>query len=221
MSFGKIIVDYGDTLIRESEIQILKTNQWLNDAVIGFYFEYLSNHSHNDKIAFYGPGVTQLLKLLPNSEEVQCILGEVSESTLYCLWPVNDSSDVETASSGSHWSLLVFSRPDNKFLHFDSFGVSNEFAAMKLYQKLSPFISSSSSFQSFEGCCHQANGRDCGLHVLRNAQLIKEFISTGGNKTAAEGPSLLMNGLKTANPKQADKMREELLQLIESLSKKS
>jgi len=215
-------VDYGDSLIRESEVQILKTNQWLNDAVIGFYFDYLSNHSHNDSIAFYGPGVTQLLKLLPNSEEVQCILGEVSESILYCLWPVNDSSDIETASSGSHWSLLVYSRPDNKFLHFDSWGGANEFAARKLYQKLSPFIASTASFHAVEDCSSQANGRDCGLHVLRNAQLIKEFISTSNNgKKTAEGSSLWKNGLSTANPKQADKMRIELLQLIETLSKKS
>lgn len=73
MSFGSIILDYGDSLIRESEITILKTGQWLNDAVIGFYFEYLSNQSGDDNsLMFYGPGVTQLLKLIPDSDEVSC-----------------------------------------------------------------------------------------------------------------------------------------------------
>lgn len=74
MSFGKIILDYGDSLIRESELQILKTNQWLNDAVIGFYFEYLSNQCTDDKVMFYGPSVTQLLKLIPDAgpDEVKC-----------------------------------------------------------------------------------------------------------------------------------------------------
>jgi len=217
MSFGKLILDYFDSLIRESEIEILKTNQWLNDAVIGFYFEYLSNHSH-DKIAFYGPAVTQLLKMLPDIDEVKSVFGEIPESTLYCLWPVNDSSDVEKGSSGSHWSLLVFSRPDNKFLHFDSLVGRNEDAARKLYGRVSPLIGASSSFHPVEECIAQDNGRDCGLHVLGNAKLIKEFTNSNKKAEGQDSPLLWKNGLTTVNPKQADGMRGELLQLIKSLS---
>ncbi|ODN02556.1 putative protein-specific protease 1 [Orchesella cincta] len=219
MSHGKVVLDYGDSLIRESEVDILKTNQWLNDAVIGFHFEYLGNQakSHNDpKLELYGPAVTQLLKLIPSSEELQCILGDGLETIEYAVWPVNDSTETEKGYSGSHWSLLVFSRPDNKFMHFDSYGGSNESAARMLYKKLSPLFSSTSTFHDFEGCCAQANGRDCGLHVIMNAELIVDFIH---KSSLSSRPSLWKNGLSTATPKQAESKRKELLELIASLSK--
>ncbi|CAL8074217.1 unnamed protein product [Orchesella dallaii] len=221
MSYGKIILDYGDSLIRESEVDILKTNQWLNDAVIGFYFEYLGNqaksHDNQPKIELYGPAVTQLIKLIPTYEELKCILGEGLETIEYALFPVNDSSDTDKGSSGSHWSLLVYSRPDDKFMHFDSYGGSNEYAARLIHRKLTPLFSSTSTFHDFEGCCAQSNGRDCGLHVIMNAELIIDFIRKSSSKTSR--PSLWKNGLSTATPKQADSKRQLLIELIESLSK--
>lgn len=153
------------------------------------------------------------------------IHGEISKSTLYGLWPVNDSSEVEKASSGSHWSLLVFSRPDNKFIHFDSWGGSNEYAARKLYQKLLPLISPDSdttslTFHSMEDCCAQDNGRDCGLHVLGNARHVLEFVNKSHSHDSSGGPLLWNNGLTTIAPKQAADMRKELLDLIETLATK-
>ena len=35
----KIVLSYYDSLIRESDFSLLDAPQWLNDKVIGFYFE--------------------------------------------------------------------------------------------------------------------------------------------------------------------------------------
>lgn len=148
------------------------------------------------------------------------ILGESPSSIQYALWPINDSSETEKPNSGSHWSLLVFSRPDNKFLHFDSHGNSNEHVARKFYQKLAPFFSATSTFHIFE-CCAQVNGRDCGLHVIVNAQFIQEFVSSKKSGGCSDFPRLWNNGLMTASPAQAEKRRKELLDLINSLSKQT
>lgn len=40
----KVVLSYKDSIIYESDIQILKSEtEWLNDRVITFYFEYLQN----------------------------------------------------------------------------------------------------------------------------------------------------------------------------------
>ena len=43
---------------------------------------------------------------------------------------------------GSHWSLLVFSRKENIFAHFDSSmsGSGNDKQAKRIYEKLAPHV---------------------------------------------------------------------------------
>lgn len=47
--------------------------------------------------------------------------------------PVNDKKLLESFEGGSHWSLLVYVKKNNKFLYYDSsnnynFNVANKFA---------------------------------------------------------------------------------------------
>ena len=74
ISDSSLIISYGDTILRQSDINILQSTQWLNDQIIGFYFEYCQL----DKFAgtgqcFVGPEVTQCLKLM-QFEELSIVL---------------------------------------------------------------------------------------------------------------------------------------------------
>ena len=36
---GKIVLSYGDCLLRESDLRLLDRGGWINDKIIGFAFE--------------------------------------------------------------------------------------------------------------------------------------------------------------------------------------
>lgn len=138
----------------------------------------------------------------------------------YAMWAVNDSSDIVSGVSGSHWSLLVFSRPDNKFFHYDSWGGANDREARLLFRNLNPYFSPTSEYQLVEKCIPQSNGRDCGLHVIKNAKIILEFIIEQ-TKTESKPPELSSSGFVTATPEQANSLREQLIALITKLGASS
>lgn len=60
-------------------------------------------------------------------------------------------------------------------------------------------------------CKVQANSHDCGCHVLRNAELILQHV------TSNNGASLLPSSCPSATPQEAAEMRPELLSLIQKL----
>jgi Ulp1 family protease len=35
----RVVLSYGDTVIRESDLALLNPSQWLNDTLIHFYYE--------------------------------------------------------------------------------------------------------------------------------------------------------------------------------------
>lgn len=35
----KVLLSYHDSLLRESDVDLLKGSDWINDKIIGFYFE--------------------------------------------------------------------------------------------------------------------------------------------------------------------------------------
>lgn len=38
---GKIVLSYGDCLLRESDLRLLDKGGWINDKIIGFAFEWV------------------------------------------------------------------------------------------------------------------------------------------------------------------------------------
>ena len=60
-----VVISYHDSLLRESDLELLGGRNWLNDALIAFWFEYLQRnlHSEQSKLLCISPEVTQLLKL--------------------------------------------------------------------------------------------------------------------------------------------------------------
>ena len=96
MTSDAVVLSYGDYLIRSSDVDILRSNSWLNDTLIGFYFEYLSSRRYPEAAGFrfFGPAVTQCLKL-GSIEDIPLLLGPASAlaKISYMFWAVNDASD--------------------------------------------------------------------------------------------------------------------------------
>jgi len=215
------VLSWGDYILRRKDLRLLEgPTEWLNDTLIGFYFQYLFEKKGDKGLAFFvGPEVTQLLKLL-SKEEVPIVLKEVGDGMAghkYTFFPVNDSVDPNRHSGGSHWSLLIYSKVDEAFVHFDSCHGSNEPDARTLVQKLSVFVPNqgSTKFISSPSCLPQVNGFDCGCHVLRNAELILDHVK--GTPDA----SITSTDVPSATPFEAAAVRLKLAELIKKLARKS
>lgn len=130
-------LSYGGVVLRRSDLDLLKGPHFLNDCLIEFYFNYLSNNSHHqlgddkhhsslskDDILLVPP---TLSFWLANSEDSES-LKEFEESNevlkkQVVIFTVNNNRNVGENDGGTHWSLLVFYRKSNTFVHYDSLGV--------------------------------------------------------------------------------------------------
>ena len=67
----KVVVSFCDSIIRQSDLKLLEGPHWLNDRIIGFYFEYLfeKEFDSSDKLVFISPEVCQFLKMSRKEEE--------------------------------------------------------------------------------------------------------------------------------------------------------
>ncbi|KAJ8669082.1 hypothetical protein QAD02_000341 [Eretmocerus hayati] len=172
------VLSYHDCLLRQEDLHLLNGPFWLNDALIGFYFEYLQ-HKYEDsksKMLFLSPELTQLLKLT-DSHEYGTFLDPISAKNMdYIFFPVNDCSSRESAG-GSHWTLMVFSKPERTCFYFDSSSSSNTAAEADFSKGIMSYLLENGNGQFVEvKCPQQKNGYDCGLFVLCFTDVIAEHI---------------------------------------------
>ncbi len=95
MATDEVVLSLGDALIRESDLNLLSGPFWLNDRLIGFYFEYLHLHKFESSsgVCFISPEVSQFLKLA-NFEEIPIFLEPLElEKKDVVLLAVNNASD--------------------------------------------------------------------------------------------------------------------------------
>lgn len=121
------------------------------------------------------------------------------------LFAVNDNPDVAAAGGGSHWSLLAYTAADRTFRHYDSLSGSNQGAARRVYD-----VARTPGSRLVEARApQQANGYDCGVHVLALARLL------GGRH--AQRAQLLDLEVADAelSPAAVTALRREVMELIQ------
>lgn len=188
-----VVASLEDCLVRESDVALLDGPLWLNDRVIGFYFEHLHQTvfgGNDSKVVLLSPEVSQFLKLVPD-EEVSAFVGPLElPSKEVIATAVNNESD-PSRPGGSHWSLLVYSAQSRRFFHFDSSRGMNGDDARATANKIHSFLqreerkSGLNLFFDFlfteVSVADQTNGYDCGVHVLYNAEhTLRHFLIYGG-----------------------------------------
>ncbi|XP_033647577.1 sentrin-specific protease 8-like [Asterias rubens] len=155
------VLSYHDSLLRNNDLLLLDGPHWLNDKLIGFAFEYFEYERFKriaDKVAFIGAEVTQCIKLSNDSEVGMFIEPLNLPQKDYVFMAVNNNQ-AQMTTGGTHWSLLVYNRPEGKFSHYDSVGSSNQSPAMSLSCKLHPFLTAAGDLTLVaEECPQQENG---------------------------------------------------------------
>ena len=167
----KIILDYHNSLLRQSDLLLLEPMQWLNDGIVGFWFEYLENDLFGDRddICFISPEVAHFIKLGSSQDSCAFLEPLNLNSKSLVLLPVNNSVSPDTPG-GSHWSLLVYERKHQQFYHLDSVHQSNRAHAKSMVSKLALLPNDGKVIEL--PCTQQLNGWDCGILVCCHAELV-------------------------------------------------
>jgi sentrin-specific protease 8 len=162
---------------------------------------------HAHKFLFVSPEVAQLLKMSEgNPDDARNFLPLHYDLKSYIFFPVNNNEADE--EGGSHWSLLVFARPDNSFFTFDSVDTQNSRAATRLYDVLRLVLDCPDAQNINLPTAQQQNYYDCGIFVLRYVEIIVSHIIRGDG-SIRNAPLLKFDNV-------AEK-RKEILDIIVSL----
>ncbi|KAG7159574.1 Mediator of RNA polymerase II transcription subunit 31-like [Homarus americanus] len=150
--------------------------------------------------------VTQLIKM-GDANELPIFLDPLDARFKdYIFLPVNDNSSV-IASGGSHWSLLVYSRFDNKWYHYDSQRGANYRDARCLVQRINTYLNRDIPASLIDAhCTQQDNSYDCGA-----------FVMTYAHQTAAQAVQGTALGTCYVDRQEANRMRDLIKSLVYKL----
>lgn len=210
MASRSVVLSFHETLLHSSDVDLLTGPHWLNDTIISFYFEYLEKviFSNAKDLLFVSPEVTQCIKMV-SKEEIKVFLHPLGcDWKQFIFFALNDN-DLPDRAGGTHWSLLVFSRPERQFFHFDSSKGSNHNVAWEFASHLIPFFANGSCDFVSKESLQQSNGYDCGIHVLCNADMIANHVLRHSSVASCGIISKLAVKSK----------RTDLLDIIEDLSR--
>ncbi|XP_075234996.1 sentrin-specific protease 8-like [Lycorma delicatula] len=175
--YDDVILSYYDTILYQADVDLLSGPHWLNDAIISFYLEYLEKEKYSGtNILLISPAVTQCLKASPLAELSIFLDPLQTLEKDFIFMPLNDCEDLRSPG-GTHWSLLVYSKPENTFYHLDSSNESNDRQARSLSFKLSGYLKLNKSyyFKSLDSL-QQDNMYDCGIYMLCNIENLAEYV---------------------------------------------
>ncbi|EFN83949.1 Sentrin-specific protease 8 [Harpegnathos saltator] len=208
----QVVLSYHDSLLRLSDVNLLKGTHWLNDAIIGFYYEYLTEEYKkygNTQLLFMNPPLTQLLRM---ENPINCcvFLDSVNAKNYnFVFFPLNNCDSLGSPG-GTHWSLLVYSRIDQMCYHYDSSSsYINTFIASEFTSNVIKYFLGKPK-KSYNEIISppQNNGHDCGLHVLCLTDVISRHILRTSKVTDCDFGAI---------PEMVRHKRTQLLNLIETL----
>jgi len=222
-SEGDVILSYHDTLLRSSDVRLLANDNWINDNLIAFWFDYLEHdlfaNIADGQVTFISPQTAQFIKSAADQPslagDVQAVLESMNlDNKKLILLPINDQGTGAMDMGGSHWSLLAYH--SKKFEHFDSSSRFNDVDAKKIAMiikkamKVSFSIGFLNQFKYSEAqCVKQTNGHDCGLHLMANAEALVKIVT---------GQSIGRSVEQLANAEAVAAMRDRVAKVIAGLS---
>lgn len=158
MAKASVVLSFHNILLHQSDIDILDGPHWLNDTIISFYFEYLEKKIFKNakELLFVSPEVTQCVKMV-ETDEIKTFLEPLGISKKqFVFFPLNDN-DTPDVAGGSHWSLLVYSKPESCFYHYDSSYVTNHNAAWDFASHLIPYLTDIGELHNFYNLINKIN----------------------------------------------------------------
>ncbi|CAG8734114.1 23630_t:CDS:2, partial [Racocetra persica] len=163
---------YYDADVDLEDVELFEDRRWLNDKCIDLFIEYLEhNTTSNDdvsrsKVFLLRAALTFFISNIQDSTFLAGALPKQIFIAQVIFMIVNDNVDVTKARGGNHWSLLVFIRKTNKFLHYDSASGMNTGVAKYNAMRIAGVLGvTGSSFHNMKTPL-QENGNECGVYVI-------------------------------------------------------
>lgn len=207
MPVDRQVLSFHESLLRESDIDLLRGPHWLNDQIISFYFEYLEKVVYKDteEFLFVSPEVTQCLKIVSRNEASIFLSPLKATQRDLIFFALNDNEN--TTAGGSHWSLLVLSRPENTFFHFDSSSGSNLSSSRVFFSRLREPLGCPDADLQQHKCLQQSNCYDCGIHLICVTDQVAQYARRTGR----------VSGTPSIPHEQVSRKRREILEIIREL----
>ena len=213
MAASTIYLCFHDSTLYQSDLVTFAEGNWLNDHSILFAYEYFHRIEFKDcgdDVLFMHPANTLILQYGDDEDFTNLSEGLCFESRKVVFIPVNNSLN-DQLNKGTHWSLLVYVKSANKFLHFDSMGAAsmNQQAAASIVQNLRTHVYPGATYAN-GNAPKQQNGSDCGMYLLCTSQLLGQYFVEGVD---------LQNSrlLRECTQEHVQKMRQHWPKVIESI----
>lgn len=170
------------TSLKISWTSELLSSNWLSDETIQKYTDLLNTKIIKGKsCTIINPLIVHAVK---NVTEYDHFLEPLEIQTKDVLiMPVNDSVNL-THAGGTHWSLLVYNRPQKEFFHYDSLNNHNFSSAQLVARNMFKFLEKNSQnttylFKNIKGP-QQINNFDCGIYLLFGIEAVVKSYLAGG-----------------------------------------
>lgn len=180
------VVRIGDQVLYLDDITLIRAPSWWNDNLVSFWIEDV-RRSLPDYICLMAPSLVFLLSMMHEQNDINAFLGPlITPSMSHIIVPINshfsslsnESANITAVRTpGAHWSVLVASLPEARFVHFDSLrGSPNSPAAEHVASKLGGAFESLSNAPISAGEVPvQPNSFDCGPY---SCSIIQQLCSS-------------------------------------------
>ncbi|GBC01037.1 hypothetical protein RclHR1_04040007 [Rhizophagus clarus] len=212
---------YKDAMLTPADYYLLYDDRWLNDQCVDFYLEYLEYNSSVKEESKVKPYLLRasMSFLIANIEDAKYLSKALPKqifSSDIIFIPVNNKQSLESYIGGSHWSLLVYVKENNKFLYYDSANDMNFDIANKFADKISGVLEVKRNDIVIVNTPQQKNGSDCGVFVLSiTDQFYQRIIESQSNSDQVDFEKILE--VDVQNLLSPSNMRKKIRNLVNEL----
>lgn len=123
------VLAFRSTVLYTEDVETLSPGRWLTDSVLSLWWEHLAHEEFAASAAdyvFMHPGAVAMCVHLgagPHADPedlFESLRGLALGERSLVFMPVNNNADPSRVRGGSHWSLLLWSRRDARFFHYDN-----------------------------------------------------------------------------------------------------
>jgi len=197
-----VALRFQELLLRISDVQLLQGPYALNERLLSFYYAYLQTRRYKmePELHFLSPTLCHRLRLSTLRERNRLVRDLKLPSKPFVFIPLYE---------GSHWSLLLVSRPDRKFYYFDPEDNRHLNLARLLYEHLRICLAADEYQFTVSRCLQQVKGQghESGVHLMCMTDNMAGYVSRCGYATS----TLLVSYQEVHG------MRASQLQLIRTL----
>ena len=171
----------------KEDYESMNDKKYITDGGIQFYIQSLWERIEDDmkdkKVKIVSPSISHYIQSHDSKKAIRNMINDMEfNDSEWIIYPINNKVDVEK-DGGTHWSLLVYRKIDNTYLHYDPIEGVNEIHAKRLIANLIDIDSfdEEGNMPKKEEVVweRQKGGYDCGVFTMMYATTVLENIKEG------------------------------------------